>query len=615
MVAISFSKNQKIIFNNIIYTISRVVNLNYLIARQDETGELEKLKISDIKPYINSESLKKNKIDLTEINEKNWALANKRFEIIKSLIELGSDRKKHHVEALSALHNVSVPTLYRWVKKYEESGKVSSLVRHTRKDKNSSRLSPEQQLLLKMSIETHFLKPERPLASVAYMNYKVDCSNSQLVPCSYKTYLRKIDNLIPQIKAEQRYSKSAARQKHEPKVGKFPQGRFPLDVVQIDHTKPNVILVDDLERKPIGRPWVTFAIDIYSRMILGFYLSLEAPSATSVALCLTHAINRKDSWLKTHNIDTEWPCWGMMRVLHADNGPDFRSKSLDQACNEYQIQLNWRPLGRPDFGGHVERLMRTVKVALNDLKGTTFMNHLDKHEYDSEGHAIFTFSELQKWLVTYITQVYHMQSHSALNTSPLAKFEDGLFNGTDTPSLGLPEVIENEKRLYLDFLPYKRRTVQTYGIALDNINYFHPAITKWVGVNSSAEDGKFTIKYELHQINHVFFLDPDTSDYIEIPRVQRTASNMTRFELKKVRNYLKQQGANNIDENAIIEAHRKLNEIASSAANKTKAQRRFEQRKKQAKVAVSHTKDKPKVIAQDELWEDVVPFDNLDLDI
>jgi hypothetical protein len=86
MVAISFSKNQKIIFNNIIYTISRVVNLNYLIARQDETGELEKLKISDIKPYINSESLKKNKIDLTEINEKNWALANKRFEIISHLL-------------------------------------------------------------------------------------------------------------------------------------------------------------------------------------------------------------------------------------------------------------------------------------------------------------------------------------------------------------------------------------------------------------------------------------------------------------------------------------------------------------------------------------------------
>lgn len=614
MVTASYSSGSKITSNGNTYTITKVINLQFLLATNDKTGELEKLHLNEVEPF-KAQPPALPKPDLTAISEKNWKLAEERFEIIKPLLQLGYQRTNQHVLDHSVLHDVSPATLYRWINKYETSGNLSSLVRTTRRDKGKSRLNDEQQHLLELSIQKHFLKPERPLASVAYKNYKLDCSRANSTPCSYKTYTRTVQKQVPQTIAEKRYSKSVAREKHEPKPGNFPQGRYPLDVVQIDHTKPNVTLVDDVDREPIGRPWVSFAIDIYSRMILGFYLSLEAPSATSVALCITHSVLRKDTWLRHQGIDTEWPCWGLMRVLHADNGSDFRCKALDRACGEYQIQLNWRPLGRPDFGGHVERLMRTVKVALNDIEGTTFMNPKDRGDYDSEGRAIFTFSEFQQWLVTYITQSYHLEKHSALNTSPLAKFEEGLFNSSDTPCLGLPEVIEDERRLYLDFLPFERRTVQSYGIALDNVTYFHPAITKWVGVKSDSDDGKYTIKYELHQIRHIYFLDPDTGDYIEVPRVNRSAPDMTRFELKKIQAHLRQVGSSQIDENAIIEAHRKLNELADSAKKKTKAQRRLEQRKKQAKVAVKHIDTAPTETAISETWDEEQPFDDIDLDI
>jgi hypothetical protein len=38
-----------------------------------------------------------------------------------------------------------------------------------------------------------------------------------------------------------------------------------LDFVQIDHTKVDVIVVDEQQRLPIGRSWITLAIDGYSR--------------------------------------------------------------------------------------------------------------------------------------------------------------------------------------------------------------------------------------------------------------------------------------------------------------------------------------------------------------
>jgi hypothetical protein len=58
-----------------------------------------------------------------------------------------------------------------------------------------------------------------------------------------------------------------------------------------------LVVVDELQRLPLGRPWLTLAIDVASRMVTGFYVSLDAPSTLSVPLALTQAVLPKDLWL------------------------------------------------------------------------------------------------------------------------------------------------------------------------------------------------------------------------------------------------------------------------------------------------------------------------------
>jgi putative transposase len=70
---------------------------------------------------------------------------------------------------------------------------------------------------------------------------------------------------------------------------------LPLELVQIDYTVVDVVVVDELERYPIGRPWLTVVIDVATRVIMGYQLSLEPPSSTSVALAISHAVLRKDA--------------------------------------------------------------------------------------------------------------------------------------------------------------------------------------------------------------------------------------------------------------------------------------------------------------------------------
>src|SRR5260370_39056840 len=52
----------------------------------------------------------------------------------------------------------------------------------------------------------------------------------------------------------------------------------PLEIVQIDHTKVDVFVVNDHTPEPIGRPWLTLTLDVVTLMARGFHFTMEAPS-------------------------------------------------------------------------------------------------------------------------------------------------------------------------------------------------------------------------------------------------------------------------------------------------------------------------------------------------
>src|SRR5258708_7850233 len=78
---------------------------------------------------------------------------------------------------------------------------------------------------------------------------------------------------------------------------------LPLERVQIDHTQVDVIVVDEGDRLPIGRPCLMLAIDVASRAVFGFSVSLERPSVVSVALTLVQAVLPKDLWLADRQLE------------------------------------------------------------------------------------------------------------------------------------------------------------------------------------------------------------------------------------------------------------------------------------------------------------------------
>ncbi len=83
----------------------------------------------------------------------------------------------------------------------------------------------------------------------------------------------------------------------KPVAGQYGVSR-PLRVVQIDHTEVDVFLVDDTTRVAMGvRPWLTLAIDVFTRMVIGFHLSMDKPSRMAIGLCMLNAVYDKSGWL------------------------------------------------------------------------------------------------------------------------------------------------------------------------------------------------------------------------------------------------------------------------------------------------------------------------------
>jgi putative transposase len=154
-----------------------------------------------------------------------------------------------------------------------------------------------------------------------------------------------------------------------------------MDVLQIDHTRADVTVVDQEHRLPIGRPWLTLAIDIATPlMVAGFHVSLWAPSALSVSVALFSRHTVKDAVARRPGITQSG--LASERTASRDscrhNAKEFHSEPLVRGCQEIRHLDRASPAATTALGGHIERLIGTMIGALHLLPGTPFSDVNEK---------------------------------------------------------------------------------------------------------------------------------------------------------------------------------------------------------------------------------------------
>jgi putative transposase len=583
--------------------IARVIGAEQVIVRHLTTGSVREVRVQDIKP--SALVSQPNKVDLSVVPNEVWEIAEARYEAIKPLLQ-GDLIDKTLLNDLAEKAGRHPATIYRWLRRYRQENEQTALIPAKRGvEAGRGRLKPEVEAILIAAIRDRYLKQSRVTPAKLHKDVARMCRAAGFPSPHENTVRNRVKRLLQRTVVEARVSKRAAREQFEPIKGHFPPFAGPLAVVQIDHSKVDVIVVDEVDRKPLARPWLSVAIDVFSRVVVGFYLSLEAPSAASTGMCVANAILPKDTFLSKWEIATPWPVWGKMSAIHCDNGKDFRGAMLRQACQQYGIELLFRPVRQPHYGGHIERLMGTFAREIHTLPGTTFSNPSDRKDYDSEKRSALTLRELEGWLARFIVEIYHQRPHSGLGgRPPLLVYEEAIAQN------GLPELCTNESRLRLDFMPAEHRAVTVNGIVLDHISYFHDLLRPWV--NAKQKNGckrLFAIRRDLRDISVVYFFDPELQEHFAIPYRDRSHPAISLWEVREIRRRLKEQGRNSTNEDVLFRGYAEMRQIEDAAVNKTKQMRRNRERRNARELLAIAAAEKP---PSGSLWDEKLrPFEEV----
>lgn len=588
----SIEKGASLTINEREYVVLHLLDLNKVLARDMASGEKLVLHLDAVAmpERADTEAPVLPDVSLEDVSADDWEEAQRRYAIIEPLLARRHTRHRGDYEAAAKSAEVSRATIFRWLDAYRSSGLLSSLLpTHRSGGRGKSRLPEEIKRILDDYIRTSYLTAQKPTLASAVREIRRQCDASGLYPLpSTKTIRNHIHRIGGEERLRRREGPKAARQRYRIDKGSIPDADWPLAMVQIDHTLLPVIIVDDEHRKPINRAWITLAIDVYSRVCLGMYLSLDPPSAMSAGMCLSHAILPKEAWLTQHGHEEfDWPGYGVMDVLHMDNAKEFRGNMLRTACAEYGIDIHLRPVKQPHYGAHIERLMGTLSQALKDVRGATFSGPKEKGIYDAEGNACLTLDELERWLILLFAR-YHRGIHVGIGTTPLNRWREGILGTVKIPARGLPGRRTDVEKVRIDFMPYVERTIQAYGILINQVHYYSDVLRPWIDARNPDEPRvrrDFKFRYDPRDMSQLYFFDPDAKRYYAIPYRDSSLPPASIWELRSARKKAKDIGVPAYDEREVFAILTKQRELENEAAAKVKSARRAEQRLKQHKKA------------------------------
>ncbi|MFM0116853.1 Mu transposase C-terminal domain-containing protein [Paraburkholderia nemoris] len=361
--------------------------------------------------------------------------------------------------------------------------------------------------------------------------------------------------------------------------------KYPLEIVQVDHTQADVVLVSEYDRRVIGRPWLTIALDVATRCVLSFYVGMERPGAATVGLLLTRAALSKAPWLAKIEADAEWPMRGIPRVLHLDNAAEIKSRALRSGCWEYGIHLMYRPVGRPHFGGHFERLNRTLMERVRGLPGATGSSPKGRKARQSEKTASLTLREFEQWLAIEIARRYHQAPHRGLLGATPADTWWMLARNPDSQQL--PASTDAELRFLIRFLPVVQRKIQLYGLTLFHVRYWHPIFVAWRETRRSV-----TVRFHPEDLSRVF-VAAGSGDYLEVRYADLRRPAISLSEHRAALQAIRSEGQHTVSEALIFRTIEDQRRVISKARQTTARARR---------------RSRKKNVPLEELLDRIVPF-------
>lgn len=494
---------------------------------------------------------------------KSEAVAKHRAAILRPLLELEKKGDPIGRAIGDAAWELGLSKSYTWklYRRLKENDARSVALQPGRRGPKpgNGRLVPRVERIISTTLSRYYLVRERPSFLRIWREIRAECDAKGFQPPTRRTVKRRLDAMDQRKVILKRHGADEAGQLFAARPGKL-DVPDPLDVVQIDHTKADVFLVDHIDRQPLARPNLTMAIDVTTRVVLGVYVSFDAPSVLSVALCLDHCVRRKTVHVPGTLEELAWPTAGIPKAVHVDNAQEFRSRAFKSACEDWGIDVSYRPKGGKHYGGHVERLIGTTMGSVHVLPGTTHSSPKDKGDYNSEQNATLTLAEFEDWLHLEICR-YHNTPHRALGRTPLAAWSD---LGGDTAGRQVVDV----DAFRSSFMPFEWRKLGRTGITLFEVRYWNDAFASLIGRGKE----KVQVRFDPRNLSKIW-VQVDDGRMIEARYRNLSHPEISLWESRLARKEWKEKHGGRIHEKALFDLVVAQRRLSEAARQKTKAAR------------------------------------------
>jgi transposase InsO family protein len=212
------------------------------------------------------------------------------------------------------------------------------------------------------------------------------------------------------------------------------------------------------ERVARVRCTVTIAIDVFSRVVLGYNVSIGSPSTATARTALRSIVSpNKAEYAAALKCEAPWNMYGRPQYLVTDGGPAFGEEFqyAVRQCTETRLV----PEADPRMRGTIEAFFRRLKAFCRRFSGQAFADRASRGEYDGEANASLPFDLLERVLVRFIVDDYHNSPHRGLNgLTPISRWNASIDTFERPPDI-------SSRQLCLAFGFHAAETLGAHGVA------------------------------------------------------------------------------------------------------------------------------------------------------
>ncbi|MDD2098723.1 MULTISPECIES: integrase catalytic domain-containing protein [Pseudomonas] len=492
---------------------------------------------------------------------------------------------------LAKLYNNDKPpcytSLYTWCRIYRESNfSLASLIKAPSRRARGKKLSSETDTIISDFIHKFYLQPKHPTIKTlqklihayidnendtrsVYSTIKIDVPSTSTV----KRHIKRINEYYKDIK---QLGRKQAEKSNNYSTKQNPSNVL-LRLVQGDSHEMDILIVDHIGRI-LGRPWLHVLVEVSTRYIIGYELSLTPPCAEKFLKSLRMALSSED----------ESRYGGRTVEITVDNGAEAANGSVQNVGHLLCINIHYAPPGTPNAKAIVERFFGTLNTQLTHaMEGSTGSNPVIGNFYSSENGACFQLSELVQIFDRFVYGVYHNEYHQTIRTSPNEAWASALCNQLP------PERYTSAALNGLFRLPLHKR-INNGRVQHSNLSWTGPALPD-IAARLSAKQ-KATVYLDITDLSTVWVAHPDKPTelfeaYATAPLYQ---NNLTLYAHELVQKQLKLDEKKfdaNLARQALLEIYDMIWEIKFNAKSKSRNPSRQDKKLLQAaeRLGISKT--------------------------